>query len=174
MFEVGKNISRHSGIKFKQEVRSFVKKGNGTIIHTSSDTFLADKVIFCTGLQSDRFAQKDSVDLEVRVIPFRGDYFILKPDAFHKVKNLIFLLADPNLPFLGVHITRMMNGTIECGPNAVFSFEREGYQKLSFDIKDSNEARAFEGSWKLFGKIWNQGVQEYYRSFSKRKFLKLL
>lgn len=173
-FEVGKKINPQSEIICNQEVRSFTKNRNCTKIHTLTDTFQANKVIFCTGLQSDRFAKRDSINLEVKVVPFRGDYFVLKPEAFHKVKNLIYPVADPNLPFLGVHFTRMMNGTIECGPNAVFSFEREGYQKLSFDLKDSKEALNFVGTWKLFGKFWKHGVQEYYRAFSKRKFLKSL
>jgi len=174
LIEVGKMMSAQSEIKCNQEVLSFSKNGNSTTINTGTDTFHANKVIFCTGLQSDRFAKKDGINLEVKVVPFRGDYFVLKPEAFHKVKNLIYPVADPDLPFLGVHLTRMMNGTIECGPNAVFSFEREGYQKLSFDLKDSKDALGFEGTWKLFGKFWKQGVQEYLRAFSKRKFLKSL
>lgn len=174
LFEVGKKINPHSEIKCNQEVRSFTKIGTSTTIHTVTDTFQANNAIFCTGLQSDRFAEKDEINLEVRVVPFRGDYYVLKPGAFHKVKNLIYPVPDPKLPFLGVHLTRMMNGTIECGPNAVFSFEREGYQKLSFDLKDSKDALNFIGTWKLFGKFWKHGVQEYYRAFTKRKFLKSL
>lgn len=174
LFEVGNMINPKSELKCTQEVRSFTKTGNSTTIHTAIDIFQANKVIFCTGLQSDRFAEKDGINLEVRVVPFRGDYFVLKPEAFHKIKNLIYPVADPNLPFLGVHLTRMMNGTIECGPSAVFSFGREGYQKFSFDIKDSKDALGFEGTWKLFGKFWKHGFREYYRAFSKRKFLESL
>ncbi len=174
LIEVGKEINPQSEIKCNQEVYSFTKIGNSTTIHTATDTFQANKVIFCTGLQSDRFAEKDGINLKVRVVPFRGDYYVLKPGAFHKVRNLIYPVADPNLPFLGVHLTRMMNGSIECGPNAVFSFEREGYQKFSIDLKDSKDALNFIGTWKLFGKFWKYGVQEYYRAFSKRKFLKSL
>lgn len=174
LVEVGKKINPESEIKCNQGVHFFTKIGNNTTVYTTTDTFQTNKVIFCTGLQSDRFANKDGINMEVKVVPFRGDYFVLKPEAFHKVKNLIYPVADPNLPFLGVHLTRMMNGTIECGPNAVFSFEREGYDKLSFDLKDSKDALIFRGIWKLFGKFWIQGVQEYYRAFSKRKFLKSL
>lgn len=171
LIDAAKKINPRSEIKCNQNVLSFNKNGNNTSIRTETDKFKANKVIFCTGLQSDRFAEKDGINLEVRVVPFRGDYFVLKPEAFHKVKNLIYPVADPELPFLGVHLTRMMNGTIECGPNAVFSFNREGYRKLSFDLKDSKDSLKFSGSWRMFGRYWKQGVEEYYRAFSKRKFL---
>lgn len=107
-------------------------------------------------------------------MPFRGDYFVLKPEAHHKVKNLIYPVADPDLPFLGVHLTRMMNGTIECGPNAVFSFDREGYSKIAFNLEDTKEALNFSGTWKLFGKFWKTGINEYLRAFSEKKFLESL
>jgi len=125
-------------------------------------------------LQSDRFARKDGIKLDLRVVPFRGDYYVLQPKAFHKVKNLIYPVADPDLPFLGVHLTRMMNGTIESGPNAVFSFDREGYKRLSFSFQDTAEAIGFAGTWKLFSKFWRTGIAEYRRAFSKRRFLRSL
>lgn len=174
LIEVGKKINPESEIKCNQKVRSFTKIGNSSTIHTTTDTFQTKKIIFCTGLHSDRFAREDGINLDVRVVPFRGDYFILKTEAFHKVKNLIYPLADPDLPFLGVHLTRTMNGTIECGPNAVFSFKREGYEKFSFDMNDSKEAFSFSGTWKLFFKFWKTGLDEYFRAFSKAKFLKSL
>lgn len=172
LIELGLKTNPRSVIKFNQKVHSFSRNGATTKLRTITDTFQSNKVVFCTGLQSDRFAKKDGLDLAVRVVPFRGDYFVLEQKANYKVKNLIYPLANPNLPFLGVHLTRMMNGTIECGPSAVFSFKREGYQKVSFDIKDSKDALTFGGSWKLFGNFWQHGATEFYRAFSKRQFLK--
>jgi L-2-hydroxyglutarate oxidase len=174
LVELGTEINRSSTIKYNQEVISFVKEAEVTVIKTKKDSFRAEKVIFCTGLQSDRFAKKDGINIDVRVVPFRGDYFVLNPEANHKVKNLIYPVADPDLPFLGVHLTRMMNGTIECGPNAVFSFDREGYRKTAFDLQDTKDALNFSGTWKLFSKFWKTGVNEYLRSFLKKRFLESL
>ena len=174
LVEMGTEINRLSTIKYNQEVVSFIKKAQETVVKTKTDSFKAEKAIFCTGLQSDRFAKKDGIDISVRVVPFRGDYFVLKPEAHHKVKNLIYPVADPDLPFLGVHLTRMMNGTIECGPNAVFSFDREGYSKIAFNLKDTKEALNFSGTWKLFGNFWKTGINEYLRAFSERRFLESL
>lgn len=169
-----KKINSNSLVLYNEQVVDFEKIEDITWLKSKGKTFKSKKVIFCTGLQSDRFAKKDGIKIDLRVVPFRGDYYVLKPQAFHKVKNLIYPVADPNLPFLGVHLTRMMNGTIECGPNAVFSFRREGYTKFAFDFNDSKDAFSFSGTWKLFSKFWRTGISEYLRAFSKKRFLKSL
>ena len=148
--------------------------GSTRRVLTTSGTFFAPRVVVCAGLQSDRMARADGVQNHIRIVPFRGDYFALTPEAAHKVKNLVYPVPDPQFPFLGVHFTRMMEGGVECGPNAVFSFAREGYAKTAFDLSDSASSLGFGGTWRLFAQHWRYGLGEYERAFSKQKFLKAL
>lgn len=166
-------INPQSSIELNCEVKSW---DSGTIssIHTNKGTFKAKKLVFCGGLQSDRLAQKDDVKADMKIVGFRGDYYDLTEKGHHKVKNLIYPVPNPAFPFLGVHFTRMTNGDIECGPNAVFVFKREGYKKTSFNLKDTAEALSYKGTWKLFSKHWRFGLDEYKRAFSKRLFLNRL
>jgi L-2-hydroxyglutarate oxidase len=108
------------------------------------------------------------------VVGFRGDYYELTHEASHKVKNLIYPVPNPDFPFLGVHFTRMTNGDIECGPNAVFTFKREGYGKTDFSFRDTWDALTYKGTWKLFFTNMAFGINEYRRAFSKKLFLKTL
>lgn len=147
---------------------------NSTELITSLGKFIAEKVIFCTGLQSDRSAEKDNLKLDMHIVGFRGDYYELTKEASNKINNLVYPVPDPKYPFLGVHFTRMINGGVECGPNAVFTFKREGYKRTSFNLKDTFEALTFSGTWKLFGKNWRKGMDEYKRAFSKRLFVNAL
>ena len=151
-----------------------VVKGNVSIVKTSLGDFKAKKIIFCGGLQSDRLAKKDKVDLDMQIVGFRGDYYELTDQAKHKVKNLIYPVPNPAFPFLGVHFTRMVNGDIECGPNAVFTFKREGYGKTDFSFRDTWDALTYKGTWKLFFQNMSFGINEYRRAFSKKLFLKTL
>lgn len=130
--------------------------------------------IFCGGLFADRLAKKDGLSLDSQVVGFRGDYYNIKEKSKYKIKNLIYPVPNPEFPFLGVHFTRMFDGTIECGPNAVFTFKREGYKKTSFSWRDSFESLTFLGTLRLFFKHWRFGLTEYKRSFSKKLFLKEL
>jgi len=141
---------------------------------TEKTNYSAKHTIFCGGLQSDRLAKADGVDLDLQIVGFRGDYYELTEQAKHKVKHLIYPVPNPEFPFLGVHFTRMTNGEIECGPNAVFTFKREGYGKTDFDLKDTVDALSYGGTWKLFGKHWKFGLDEYKRAFSKKLFLNRL
>jgi L-2-hydroxyglutarate oxidase len=156
------------------KVEKVIPSEKESIIQTNIGVFTADKVIFCTGLQSDRIAAKDQLKLDLHIVGFRGDYFELIPEAAYKINNLVYPVPDPKFPFLGVHFTRMIHGGIECGPNAVFTFKREGYKRTSFNFKDTFEALTFKGTWKLFGKHWRKGIDEYKRAFSKRLFVKEL
>ncbi len=131
-------------------------------------------LINCAGLQSDRVARLCGVDPQVRIIPFRGEYYELVPQRQHLVKNLIYPVPDPQFPFLGVHFTRMVHGGVEAGPNAVLSFKREGYHRLSFDGRDSWETLTYGGFWKLARQHWQMGLGEFQRSFSKRAFVRAL
>ncbi len=143
-------------------------------LRTSQGPVKSQYVINCAGLQSDRVAGLDGIASETRIIPFRGEYYDLTPAAASKVKNLVYPVPDPQFPFLGVHFTRTIDGLIDCGPNAVFAFDREGYSKTAFCLKDTWEALTFPGTVKLFARNMKYGLDEYARSMSKALFLKQL
>ena len=147
---------------------------NESNITTSAGSFDCKHIIFCGGLFADRLASKDKVKLDMQIVGFRGDYYELTKKARSKVNNLVYPVPNPEFPFLGVHFTRMINGSIECGPNAVFTFKREGYSKTDFSFKDTVQALSFLGTWRLFINHWKFGINEYKRAFSKYLFLKEL
>jgi L-2-hydroxyglutarate oxidase LhgO len=125
-------------------------------------------------LQADRITKKDHVKTDAAIVGFRGDYYDLTEKGRKKVKNLIYPVPNPQFPFLGVHFTRMIKGGVECGPNAVFVFAREGYSKTAFSFRDTLQAFGFKGTWKFFGKHWRFGMDEYRGAFSKTYFLNRL
>ncbi len=173
--EIITKINSKSKLVYSCEVTKIIdSKANQKTICTSKENFYTEKLIFCTGLQSDRNAKKNNATINMQIVGFRGDYYTLKKHAEHKINTLVYPVPDPDFPFLGVHFTKMITGGIECGPNAVFSFKREGYSTTSFNFKDSFEALTYKGTWKLFAKHWRQGMQEYKRAFSKQLFLKAL
>ena len=152
-----------------------IEDGDGSHkVITEKQIVRAKKMIYCAGLQADRMARKDGVKLKEKVVGFRGDYYELTDQAKHKVKHLIYPVPNPDFPFLGVHFTRMTNGETECGPNAVFTFKREGYGKTDFSFKDTASALSYGGTWKLFFGNMKFGINEYRRAFSKKLFLKTL
>ncbi len=163
-----------SKLFLNNEVLGISRTKNRVLIKTSQNEFSTEKLIICAGLHSDRIAKKDNLSLKMQIVGFRGDYYKFKEEAKHKIKNLVYPVPDPKYPFLGVHFTPMVNGDIECGPNAVFSFKREGYNKTDFSLKDTLQALSFIGTWKLFAKNWLKGMDEYKRAFSKRLFVKEL
>lgn len=174
MVEIALGINGQSRLKLGEEVRSVHKSGEITEVSTNKGKYSAKRLIFCAGLQADRMARKDEVKLKEKVVGFRGDYYELTDEAKHKVKNLIYPVPNPDFPFLGVHFTRMVDGEIECGPNAVFTFKREGYGKLDFSMRDTLDALSYGGTWKLFMNNMSFGINEYLRAFSKRRFLHTL
>ncbi len=174
MAEIGEAMQSKSRVRMGEEVKTVERHSDHSIIHSSKDVYRVKYAIFCGGLQADRLAAKDDVKIKERVVGFRGDYYELTDQARHKVKNLIYPVPDPAFPFLGVHFTRMTNGEIECGPNAVFTFKREGYGKTDFDWKDTIDALSYGGTWKLFFNNMSFGINEYRRAFSKKLFLKTL
>ena len=176
MVELALAAQPQSALKLEEEVVAFERIGTQTLVRTNrtASGYVAHHVVVCGGLQADRLARKDGVDLKERVVGFRGDYYELTDQAKHKVRNLIYPVPNPDFPFLGVHFTRMTDGEIECGPNAVFTFKREGYGKTDFDLKDTLEALGYGGTWKLFLQNMSFGINEYRRAFSKRLFLKTL
>lgn len=156
------------------EVTDFEKNTDSTTVVTRQKKFNARYIISCAGLQCDRIAKKEGVDPGMQIVGFRGDYYDLSDKGMNKVKHLIYPVPNPQFPFLGVHFTRMIHGGVECGPNAVFTFKREGYGKTDFDLRDTMEALTYGGTWKLFYKHWRFGLDEYKRAFSKRLFLNRL
>ena len=174
MINVAQGINSSSEVYLGHNVSAIQQDGELKKIITSKKVFTSRYLIVCGGLQADRLAKNDGVELDERVVGFRGDYYELEDHAKYKVKNLIYPVPDPEFPFLGVHFTRMVNGDIECGPNAVFTFKREGYGKTDFDLRDTVDALTYSGTWKLFMKNASYGINEYRRAFSKNLFLKTL
>jgi len=174
MLEILKGINRHTSILTSQEVKSIESDSGVRKITTNQQTFKAKKIIYCGGLQADRLAKMDHIKLKERIIGFRGDYYVLADHAKHKVKNLIYPVPNPKFPFLGVHFTRMIDGEVECGPNAVLTFKREGYKKTDFNLYDTYDALTYPGTWNLLRKNFSFAINEYRRAFSKRLFLKTL
>lgn len=143
-------------------------------VFTTKRAYQTKLLINCAGLYSDQIAALNQPDLSVRIIPFRGEYYMLKPEKRHLVRNLIYPVPNPNFPFLGVHFTRMISGDIEAGPNAVFAFKKEGYRKIDFQWNETWASLAWPGFRKVATKYWQIGLGEFYRSFSKDAFTRAL
>lgn len=163
----GRFVGRAAATALRQEA-------DGVVVVTRAGEFRARHVVNCTGLHSDRTTRLSGVEPDVRIVPFRGEYFELKPHVKHLCRNLIYPVPDPNFPFLGVHFTRMINGHVECGPNAVLAFAREGYRKRDVNLRDLVETLTYGGFLKLAAKHWRTGLGEMWRSFSKRAFVHAL
>jgi len=161
-------------IFFNSKVTNIIEKTENVEVVTKKQTFLSDKVISCAGLQSDRIADLSEKNLDLKIIPFRGEYYKLKSDKTHLVNSLIYPVPNPSFPFLGVHFTKKINGEVEAGPNAVFSFRREGYSRTSFSFTDTFETFMWKGFRKVASKYLSIGVGEFYRSFNKTAFVKEL
>jgi L-2-hydroxyglutarate oxidase len=157
-----------------ETVTDIKRRGEKVEVIGRSRNWTARAAVVCAGLHSDRLARSTEPDLPLRILPFRGEYFQLKPSAQYLVKHLIYPVPNPDFPFLGVHFTRMAGGGIECGPNAVFAWGREAYRKTDFNLRDAWEALTWPGFHKVAGKYWRNGLGEYYRSFSKQAFVKAL
>lgn len=153
-----------------EQVIDIQADGERSVIVTQKTNYYAKLIINCAGLYSDKIARLTSKHVNVKIIPFRGEYFKLKKEKEYLVKNLIYPVPDPNFPFLGVHFTRMMKGGVEAGPNAVLAFSREGYKKSDINLKELGESLAWPGFQKVAMKYWKTGVGEMYRSFSKAAF----
>lgn len=157
-----------------QKVTGIATSSGGSVIETTDQSFETRLVVNCGGLYSDKLARKTSDAVDLKIIPFRGEYFKLVPEKEYLVKHLIYPVPDPNFPFLGVHFTRMMKGGIEAGPNAVLAFRREGYKKSQIHLGELAESLMWPGFQKVARKYWRTGFGELYRSFSKSAFTKAL
>lgn len=145
-----------------------------TYVETDRGEFETKFLVNCTGLQSDRVARACGANPSARIVPFRGEYYEIKPERRSLVKHLIYPVPNPAFPFLGVHFTRMIDGSIHAGPNAVLSLKREGYNRTAFNMRDTFETLAFPGFWRLAGKHMGEGLKEMHRSFSKDEFVRSL
>ncbi len=152
-----------------------VRRASGELhLETAAGTFCAAHVVNCAGLQSDRVARLCGARVEVRIVPFRGEYYDLAAHRRHLVRNLIYPVPDPRFPFLGVHFTRRVTGGVEAGPNAVLALRREGYRRTSFSPRDALATLAFPGFWRLAARYWRMGSGEMWRSWSKGAFVRAL
>jgi (S)-2-hydroxyglutarate dehydrogenase len=161
-------------IHFGTQVRSLQGSGDHEVLVTDRDEIETRFIVNCGGLHSDRIARAGGCDPGAQIVPFRGEYYQLTPEKRHMVKSLIYPVPNPDFPFLGVHFTRMIDGTVHAGPNAVLAFRREGYHKFDLSLRDLLETFAYPGFRKLAFKHWDEGWREMVRSFSKRTFVKAL
>lgn len=161
-------------IQFNQKVKGIENHNDVIIIQTETSEFQTQKVVNCAGLYSDKVAKMTDKNVDVQILPFRGEYFSIKQEKEHLVKNLIYPVPNPNFPFLGVHFTRMINGGVEAGPNAVLAFAREGYTNKTINWKELKETLGHSGFQKVALKYWKDGMYEMYRSYSKAAFTKAL
>ena len=150
------------------------RNADRVVVTTTAGQVEARQVVNCAGLHCDRVTALSGQHPDAKIVPFRGEYFELKPEATHLCKNLIYPVPDPNFPFLGVHFTRMIEGGVECGPNAVLALAREGYRKTDFNLADMAETLSYSGFLKMAAKYWKTGLGEMWRSASKAAFVKAL
>ena len=148
--------------------------GQSNVVETSAGAFRAGYVINCAGLYSDTLARMAGVRTDLEIVPFRGEYYEMKPERRHLVKALIYPVPDPRFPFLGVHFTRRVNGSVEAGPNALLALRREGYTGSGVELSEAVETLGYPGFWKMARKYWRMGMAEQYRSWMKPAFVKSL
>ena len=152
-------------------VKKVTNMTGSVALETTKGTLQAKHLINCAGLYADKVATMTGEKLGVKIIPFRGEYYTLRPESHHLVSGLIYPVPDPQFPFLGVHFTRNIKGHVEAGPNAVMALRREGYRKRDFSLGESMANLAYPGFWKMAAKYWKIGMGEVYRAFNKRVFL---
>ncbi len=169
------NIRKSGGvIQIGEKVINIKPQKESVIVETNKGAYETKLIVNCAGLYSDKVAKMTGQEIDVKIIPFRGEYFKIKKERNYLVKHLIYPVPDPSFPFLGVHFTRMIDGGIEAGPNAVLAFAREGYKKLHINIGELTETLMWPGFQKVASKYWATGFGEMYRSFSKSAFTKAL
>jgi len=144
------------------------------IVESTAGEVRSSYLVTCAGLHADRVARLTGQAVETKIVPFRGEYYELKPEAYHLCRTLIYPVPDPRFPFLGVHFTKTIDGKVECGPNAVLAFAREGYRKTDVNLYDLFESLTYPGFLKMAIKYWKTGLGEMWRSFSKRAFVAAL
>jgi (S)-2-hydroxyglutarate dehydrogenase len=159
---------------FGTKVLGIREKGANITVQTEKGDYETKYLINCAGLYSDQIAKMTMPEVDVKIVPFRGEYYELVKQKEYLVKHLIYPVPNPDFPFLGVHYTRMINGGIEAGPNAVLAFRREGYKRTDFHAGEFLETLGYRGFQKVAMKYWRDGIGEIYRSFSKPAFVRAL
>lgn len=167
-------VSRGGRVLFSRPVRALRREKGRIVVETPSGRFATRLVINCAGLYADRIARLAGLDPPCRIVPFRGEYYSLKPQSRHLVRSLIYPVPDPRFPFLGVHFTRRIDGSVEAGPNAVLAWAREGYSHRLVHLGETLETLSYPGFWRLVRLYWKTGVQEMLRSFSRGLFAQAL
>jgi L-2-hydroxyglutarate oxidase len=160
-------------ILFNEKVIGLKNESSCEVI-TLNSSYESKVVITCSGLYSDKLAKMTNPEVDIKIIPFRGEYYKIKPEKSNLVKTLIYPVPDPSFPFLGVHFTKKIDGSIEAGPNAVLAFAREGYKKTDFNVNEFFETISYSGLHHIIRKYWKTGLSEFYRSFSKKSFTRAL
>lgn len=161
-------------VRFNNEVKNIIDKGSEIIVNTNISEFKTKKLISCAGLYSDKITKMTNEKNDVVIIPFRGEYYKIKDEKKYLVKHLIYPVPDPSFPFLGVHFTRMIDGNIEAGPNAVLAFKKEGYHFFDFNFNEAMQTMLWPGFRKIVAKYGKTGMGEMHRSLSKSAFTKAL
>lgn len=170
-----REIERHGGeIRLRTRFERAIPEPQGLALETSTGVIHSRLLVNCGGLQSDRIARQCGVDPGLQIVPFRGEYYELVPERRSLIRHLVYPVPDPRFPFLGVHFTRMIDGKVEAGPNAVLAFKREGYTRSSFSARDVLAYLSYRGFWRMAARYWRMGLREFYRSFSKRAFVAAL
>lgn len=166
--------ARGGAVHLQTQITRIRKEQNSYLLTAGQSTFRARSLVNCAGLQADRVARLAGLRPQLKIIPFRGEYYSFKPERTNLVQHLIYPVPNPQMPFLGVHFTRMIDGQVEAGPNAVLAWRREGYRRLDISLPDLLETLTFPGFWKLSARFWKEGIEEHGRSFSKGLFVKNL
>jgi len=157
-------------IILRAKVTGLRRNGSSNLVESTAGAFSAPHVINCAGLYSDHIAKLAGVPIDLQIVPFRGEYYEVREERRSLVKNLIYPVPDPRFPFLGVHFTRRVNGSVEAGPNAVLAFRREGYNGAGPELSEALEMLSFQGFWRMAGRYWRKGAEEQYRSLVKSAF----
>ncbi len=169
--EYAKEVRRRGGeLLTRGQATRIERRGARVLVQSLAGVFEGRVLVACAGLQSDRVARAAGLSIDVRIVPFRGEYWMLRAERASLVRHLIYPVPDPAFPFLGVHFTRRMGGGIEAGPNAVLALRREGYARSSFDLRDAWDIVRWPGFWRMARRHWQNGLREQVRSLSRRSF----
>ncbi len=163
-------VRRGGEIAYGHQAEAIREHAGGVTVTAAGDTFEGRVLVNCAGLFSDRIAKLAGYETGMKIVPFRGEYYVLDEAKNHLVNHLIYPVPNPDFPFLGVHFTRMYNGKRDVGPNAVLAFKREGYRKCDFSLHDLSEVLGYRGFWKIAGNYLGEGLAEMRRSLSRRRF----
>lgn len=173
--KMGQLLQQGGGVvRTGERVVGIRHQADASVVQTTTAEYQAKQIINCAGLHCDRVSRLAGDQPEAKIVPFRGEYYQLKPEKYYLCRNLIYPVPDPNFPFLGVHFTRMIDGKVECGPNAVLAFAREGYRMSQIHFGDLWESLSYRGFQRMALKHWKMGLGEMWRSFSKKAFVKAL